>query len=285
LMNLFNESEFATKAAISGQWAIPKNHVIQASLSFSRRLFEEENSLWYWIINGYQLLDHQRINYSLMGDFRHSTHLTADVRWNWKFSPDFTLTTSAYYRKFTDILLQQQSYIYFTYYCAMRASTDIFPDQAGQIGGLSISLDHQTGGMLGQQFHYHYQHLLSGSKLFKRVQHTMPSHEATYRLILFPVKNLSFWIMVNYISQMHWRDYDSMDGARCTRYSPIEVVYHSTVDPVLALDFQIKKWLWRRQMSASLTGRNLLNNEVSYHPVGASYDLSFYVHLAYHFNF
>jgi hypothetical protein len=285
LMNRFTTSDFATKAALSGQWAIRKNHIIQTTLSFSRRLFEEENSLWYWTKNGYQLLDDQWLNYSFAGSFKNSIHLTSDVAWRWDLRPDISLKTSAYYRKFSHILLEEQSFIYFPYYCAVRASTDIYPDNNGQIGGISISLQHQLGGKFRQQLHYHFQYIITGNRVFQNAWDVVPSHKASYHLTLYPVKNLSLWFSVTYRSKTHWYDYDTIDGETCTRYSPIDVIYHSTIDPILNLDLQIKKWFLHRQITASLIGRNLLNNKVSYHPIGASFDLSFYVNLAYHFNF
>lgn len=285
LTNIFSKNDFATKAAMSGQRAIQQNHVIWVSLSLSRRLFEEENSLWYWIKNGYKLLDDQWLNYSFASDFKNSTHLTFDVSWLWKLRSDFTLNTSAYYRKFSHILLEKQRFIYFPYYCAVRASTDIFPDINGQTGGISLSVKHQPGRLFRQQFSYHYQYVISGNRLFQNAWDAVPSHKAMYRLMLMPVKNLSFWFMVTCMSKAHWHDYDSMNGATCNRYSPIEVKYHSTVRQIINLDVQIKKWFWQRQITASLVGRNLLNKKVSYHPIGASYDLSFYINLAYHLNF
>ncbi|MBD3290436.1 hypothetical protein GF337_16650 [candidate division KSB1 bacterium] len=285
LMGQFDRSDFATKAAISLQKNFHPNHIIQASLSFSQQLVEEENTFWYWVKNGYRLLDEQELNYFFSSELKNSSRLTSDIYWRWKIHPDLGFEASAFYRKFNNMLLEQQQFFYYAYYCAVRTSTGVFPDNYGRTGGIRMSIKHDPSGGFKQRFDYHYQQAISGNSLFKNEWDKIPTHKAAYQITIEPVKNLSFWLMGSYTSRTHWHDYDPIDGAECTRYAPIEVVYRSKIEQNLNLDFQIKKWFWRRQMTAALIGRNLLNNKIRYHPMGVSHDLSFYINLTYHFNF
>jgi len=84
--------------------------------------------------------------------------------------------------------------------------------------------------------------------------------------------------MLSYLSSSNWIDYQNIDGKSCV-LGRINVKYSSTVKKATIFDLQFQKWLWRRRLQASLLLRNVWDKNYRYHPIGASFDLGFYVQL------
>jgi hypothetical protein len=84
-MLLANNGGTALKTSLSNQWAVSPGNSISASMAFSQRLFEEDNSPWFWIEQGYRVLDDQDVEYSISGDLDQSVRITADISWSLAF--------------------------------------------------------------------------------------------------------------------------------------------------------------------------------------------------------
>ncbi len=85
--------------------------------------------------------------------------------------------------------------------------------------------------------------------------------------------------MLSYLSSSTWLDYANIDGEACES-AGTRTVYRSAVDSSLMLDLQVQKWFWQRRLKGELLCRNVWNEKVRYHPIGASFDLTFYVGLS-----
>ena len=247
-------------------------------MSFSQRLFEEDNSLWYWSQRGYDLLEENDLNYTIIGDIDKSEQFTIDLIWEYNLNSQLSLETGGSYRFFDGIYLERQDFDFRPEDCSFSSPTRIYADQSGGNLGGHLALAYRPVHQLDHRFFYSYRATIAGDDVFKEVWQSIPTHRASYRLTYTPVQNFLIWGMLSYLSESHWVDYENVDGEFC-EFGRVHVRYSATVKGAAVFDLQFKKWFWGRRLQASLLFRNIWDKDFRYHPVGASFDRSFYVQL------
>lgn len=74
--------------------------------------------------------------------------------------------------------------------------------------------------------------------------------------------------MLNYRSSTLWADYHDVE-------SQSNGIYSADVKSAINLDIAIQKYLWQKRIRGNFVFRNLFNEKLRYHPLGASFDLSY----------
>ncbi len=274
----FSGGKTGIKGALTNNWQVTSRHEVSTILSFSQRLLEEDNSFWYWSERGYDLLEENNVNYTIIGQIDKSKQVTADVIWEHNLNCKLTLETAGSYRFFYGLYLEKQFFDFHPEDCSFSSPVQIYANQSGQTLGGHFALKYRPVPQLEYRFFYGYRTTIAGDNVFKDVWKSIPEHKASYRLIYNPVENFSIWVMLNYLSSSNWMDYQNIDGKSCV-LGRINVKYSSTVKKATIFDLQFQKWLWRRRLQASLLLRNVWDKNYRYHPIGASFDLSFYIQL------
>ncbi len=274
----FSDGKGGIKSALTNNWKINKYHEFSTILSFSQRLFEEDNSLWYWSQRGYDLLEENDLNYTIIGDIDKSEQFTIDLIWEYNLNSQLSLETGGSYRFFDGIYLERQDFDFRSEDCSFSSPTRIYADQSGGNLGGHLALAYRPVHQLDHRFFYSYRATIAGDDVFKEVWQSIPKHKASYRLTYTPVQNFLIWGMLSYLSESHWVDYENVDGEFC-EFGRVHVRYSATVKGAAVFDLQFKKWFWGRRLQASLLFRNVWDKDFRYHPVGASFDRSFYVQL------
>ncbi|NIM19317.1 MAG: TonB-dependent receptor plug domain-containing protein [Candidatus Latescibacteria bacterium] len=268
----------AVKTFASNNWNMNKRNVLTTHLSFSQRLFEEDNSIWFWTARGYDLLNDQGVVYSIAGEFDKSEQFTVDITWKSHLTSDIQIETGPLYRRFEDTYVEQQSFQFDPQECSFDSPVQILPVKEGQLFGANLSIQHHLSPRLFHQLRYGYRHAFSGDEVFKGIWHSIPKHKATYRFAYAPDRNFRIWGALSYTSSSKWEEYRNIDGQSCALAGEA-VTYSSTVKSSTILDLQIQKWFWKRKLRGDFLCRNAWNEEFRYHPIGATFDLSFYFQL------
>ena len=278
VLTTFSGGKIGIKGALTNNWQVGSKHEVSTILSFSQRLLEEDNNLWYWSERGYDLLKENDVNYTIIGHIGKSKQVTADVIWEHNLNCKLTLETAGSYRFFYDLYLEKQLFDFHPEDYSFSSPVQIYANQGGQTLGGHFALKYRPVAQLKHSFFYSYRTTIAGDDVFKDVWKSIPKHKASYRLIYNPVENFSIWAMLSYLSSSNWMDYQNIDGKSYV-LGRINVKYSSTVKKSTIFDLQFRKWLWRRRLQASLLLRNVWDKNYRYHPIGASFDLGFYVHL------
>jgi hypothetical protein len=268
------------KSALSTTYKWNPRNELNLCLSYSQRLFEEDNSLWYWTQQGYNLLSDIGVDYDIIDTFEKSTQSTLDITWYTLSVSDLVINASGFYRYFEDLYFEKQCFQYNDENCSFFSPVKIFCDQGGQVAGFDILIRNKILSTLHYKFYYRYQSVNSGSDLFKETWKCIPEHKLSFQLFYTPVQNFSIWAMLNYFSSTEWAEYQDIGEAKCIIDNQINVEYSSGVQNRAAVDLHIQKWFWHRKIAGSLTLRNLLAKEYIYHPIGVGLDLSFYVKIS-----
>ncbi len=267
----------AIKGAYAIFWKINSKHSSRAILSFSQRLIEEDNSLWYWSERGYDILRANDVDYTIFGNITKSQQFTGDLTWKTTVSDNFTIETTGSYRLFSGLYLERQSFQFNPQDCSFYSPIQIYGGKKGQVIGGKIAVNHRFIPQLSHHLFYGYWTEIAGDDVFKGVWTSIPKHKASYRLTYTPVESFAIWAMVSYRSATSWSDYLNVDGQIYEVAPQVTATYASTVKGVAIFDLQIQKWFWHGRLIGNLLFRNVWNQDYRYHPIGASFDLSMFI--------
>ena len=267
----------ALKASVATQWRLRPNHRLLATVSTSERLPAESNSLWQWVNRGYGLLENYGLEYEIQGDLSTSSQSTLDMDWIWAVTSATTLDAGIVYRRFSELLLTEQSFVLQPADASFHSPTRIYGGQQGLTLGGEIRLVQLLGKNFRHRLTYLFQPLRRGDDLFKRVWGTLPRHKATYRLTLKPVPGFVIWGMLTFRSRADFEDYRPIDGQTVALTPKVDLIYRSSIGPSVVFDLQLKKQFWHERLSGSLLMRNLGTRELRYHPIGGAFDLAVYL--------
>lgn len=281
VMMRFTGENAALKVSAGHDMQVGGGSSVHAHISFSQRLFEEENSIWYWIGRGYSLLDNYGVEYDVNGPLRRSTQITADLTWEAGAGNPWSLAVTGAHRYFGDILLERQDLDLDESRCTFSGPLSVRTGEHGHIGIGSVTIRYFPSNRMSHRLFFSFRKTLGGSDLFGDVWRSVPGRTAAYTVTWNPVENLSLGSRLSYRSSSYWIDYKGIDGRSCA--APEGITYRADVPYALVADIQVRKWFSRRRIAGSFMVRNLWNGEKRYHPAGASFDLSFFVQLDAHF--
>ncbi|UCH62562.1 MAG: Plug domain-containing protein [Fidelibacterota bacterium] len=269
----------AIKGALTSNWFINSEQQVKTMLSYSQRLLEEGNSLWYWSEQGYDLLSDSSVDYSISGPIDKFSQLAIDVMWTGGIGKNFVIEMTGSCRMCGSLYLERLSYQYDSQDCSFSSPVEVHADQEGQIIGASAAINHRPGPQLKQRFYYSYRTAVGGDYVFRDLWESIPAHKVSYQITYAPVKNFSLWAMLRYFSSSYWIDYQNIGSQYCPYSAGARAVYSPTVRDATVIDLQAQKWFWRRRLIGSLLLRNILNQDFRYHPIGASFDLSLFIQI------
>ncbi len=279
----FVDESQAERFYTRSEWRVNNTHRLAYSVSFAERLFDEEQSIWFWQQRGYALFDSNDVDFEINGAFGTSRTTTADATWDaeWRdtwFVSKLKTSLNANYRRFEDLYLERHDFSFNETTCSFTGPTEVVTGQDGHVAGGRIRVSADVLPRLSATLRYHYQRAFDSDAAFDDAWAAVPNHRASLRLSATPRRGINSWLSVAYQSATDWADYAGADGAVC--HSGLSrVTYHSRVDEFVTVDAGIRKYLWRRKASFDILARNIFNERIQYHPAGATFDLSFFAQL------
>jgi hypothetical protein len=153
----------------------------------------------------------------------------------------------------------------------------LFTDIEGGRGELYLSFEHKFLKGFGGKFYYRYGYYLTGSEIYKMLIKRIPAHKAFYLLTYQPVEDLYGSIAFTYLSSAEWIEYRNIELMT-------NDLYKSTLSEKLMIDFSLTKNFWKEKIKVTAAVKNLLNNRIQYHPVGGTFDLTFFLKVEVNFN-
>jgi hypothetical protein len=264
----------ALKTSLSNLWSINSRNSIGAAIAYSRRLFEEDNSYWYWTQMGYRVFENHNVEYSLSGNLDQDARLTADITWSLAIKEGLALTTTVFYRHLGGMVLERHSYQFEPDTCAFISPVNVVGDFRGKIGGIWLTLNHSPRPAFTHRIHYSYQTALSGGLAFRDALRAIPEHAANYRITWVPLQNFAIWAMFSYRSSSTYSDYQDVGAQTCRLTRLVQPAYSPRLNSTAIIDLSVKKWFWKRRISGQIILRNIMNEDLRYHPVGAGFGLS-----------
>ncbi|MFC2133894.1 hypothetical protein ACFLTH_04695 [Bacteroidota bacterium] len=247
-----------------------KNSKINANISYSSRLPEEDNSIWYWVRNGYEFLDDHSMNYSIDGKLKMSRELTVDFSYQLNFEESLKLTMGGFFRNFTDVYTERQQYLYLPDSDSIAAATQVYTSETGTIAGLSVNALHTVSSEIKQELYYRYILHFEGSEMLLAGMRSFPQHKFMYSFVYTPAPSLSLMTKFTYISDTYWSDFEGINRDS-------NELYNHVLDGNVLLDIAIQKSFWYDKIFLNLYLKNMLGNVIIYYPVGAMFDMTLFM--------
>ena len=264
-----NGGDLGVKTALAHRRRFGRQHAVEAVLSYFERIPEEDGRIWYWLERGYAFLSDNGVEVVNEGGLGKARTVAGDARWMIRFNRDVSARLGAYYRQMSGLSLEDQRFEFEPSSQSFAGPVRLVANRRGQIAGGEIAVSWALREVDLHLF-YRLQDVVSGDQLFKRTWRTVPRQRLRITALYRPWESVSLWGMLQYRSATRWADY---------REAAVQTggVYSQEVDGAVTLDLAAQKWFWERRLRLHLLFRNVLNDAVPYHPIGAAYGLTFMV--------
>jgi hypothetical protein len=278
-MLLYNKDNTTYKAAWNNVFIIDPNHDLNVYLSYSKRNLAEDNNIWYWTRQGYDLLDRYSIGYYDNDNIEAYDIVTAGLQWNAELDTNLSFIMNSGYKNFHNMYLEMQNFQINSDNYSLHSPLIVKSNQQGQFFKQSMEIRWRFLRGFTHKIFYSYQKPIHGDPAFIQAWKPISTHKAIYQIHYHPLSEFSLWCKLSYLSTSYWPEYDDIDGYIYYRTFNAQYRYRSVINPNLIIDFQIQKWFWNRKINAKFLLRNVTNKQLRYYPVGVTFGLSYYVQL------
>lgn len=265
-----SEGEVALKAALAHQTRLASAHRIEAVFSYLERLPEEDGRIWYWHRRGYGFLPDNGVDVVVKGGLRKTRTIGADLNWVARLGRGVDLRLGGYVRWLSRLALEEQLFAFDSTSGAFSGPVLLESNQDGELGGAQVGLDWRASQLFGLSSYYRFQDILGGRRLFEATWRTVPRHKLRVTATFTPWSSVGIWAMLLYRSSSEWSDYEAAA-------SQTSGLYNSRVAEAWSVELALQKWFWGRRARLHLLFRNIANDAVPLHPIGAAYGLTFAV--------
>lgn len=147
--------------------------------------------------------------------------------------------------------------------------TQMYGSVKGIEGEYYLSIYNRLFRNFEHKLYYRYKSSLSGDEIFKKIVERIPQHKIFYSIYYSPFNDLTGSLTLSYSSLQKWIEYrniDTQDG-----------LYVSELKNNLLINLSITKKFWDGKIKLSGIINNLLNNRIQHHPLGGTFDLTFFL--------
>ncbi|MCP4580760.1 MAG: hypothetical protein GY839_04035 [candidate division Zixibacteria bacterium] len=271
------DDNLGAKLSLINHMKINEDQDIDLALAYSERLIGETDNIWYWSERGYDFLNDNGVTYDKDGNIDKSRKFTADLTWRSRPNESVSMKFDLYHRYFFDLYLEQQTYQFDSLTHAISAPIEILSNQTGHVAGIRASLEARLLPYLSNKSSCRFQEAFAGDPAFAEAWETVPSLIIHNTLSYRPVSNFSIQAVLRYRNATRWADYRDVEIQS-------DGLYRFKVPGSLSLDLEFMKLFRDQKIRGSLAIRNILNDELRYHPMGISLDLRYFVRLEFLFD-
>ena len=147
--------------------------------------------------------------------------------------------------------------------------TQMYGSVKGIEGEYYLSIYNRLFRNFEHKLYYRYKSSLSGDEIFKKIVERIPQHKIFYSIYYSPFNDLTGSLTLSYSSLQKWVEYRNI--------STQDGLYISELKDNLLINLSITKKFWQGKIKLSGMINNLLNNRIQHHPVGGTFDLTFFL--------
>ena len=259
----------AVKGVITTNWRPARNSRVSLVLSRSERLFEEDNSLFFWSARDYRFWEEEGVGWSVAGGFTAANQSTADLMWTAAPTEKLQWRIAAGGRRFSNLYLEDKSVLYDPASHLLSGSLRVVNGIRGSTFTVGGNVNYRPGPAWEVRGQYHWVGG-DGDDLFERAWLAVPANRLSVQAHYQPNVPFGGRVALTWLSGSEWRDFAGVENESEGLYSPL-------IDPALLGDLSVWKGLWEERLTVNLTLRNILNRGWRSQPVGPSPDLRLYL--------
>ena len=275
-----NKKEYVPKISLSQIFTIDNHNKILSSISYISNLPEENPNLLYWSKNGYNLLEVNGFDYIFENSKQSESKLTYDLIFKNNYSKYFDITLNGKFSSFQNLHLEKQSYTFNDETFSFDSPTEVISGINGKIIGISLRLKQNINQNFNHNFFFSYQKAVKGDDLFISNWEKIPQNKFSYQCNLSVFNDIEIGILFNYFSKSKWSNYNQIEGESYNIYSQ-EIFYTASLKAIKTTNIKIQKKFLNKKITGSLIIQNLFDENYIYHPIGASFDLAYFIQISF----
>lgn len=236
---------------------------------FLDRLFNIQNSMNYRIDQGYPF----PINYRADQTEYDNKAMQNSIKLGYSYKPDIynTINSGMAINNYSDLVFVLNDFVYNAESNLIEnEQTKLFGSVRGWEGEFYAVVTNNLFENLSHKIYYRYKYHISGDDIFKQVFKRIPEHKIFYSVYYKAYSDLFVSLTLNYSSSTEWIEYRNIT-------SSIDDLYRYKPESIFLMDGAVTKKFWKDKIRISAMIFNLLNRRIQYHPVGGSFNLTFYL--------
>ncbi len=261
-----------------------RRHISLSAASVQRSPLAENSNL-EWLRRGYDLYTWSDLDDPVSAgqvgetipEFAPANQSSLDANWRFPAGNQARLQLGLAYRRVTDLTLEQRQIAYDTSTYFFAVDNALALDESYQVLGAHAS---GTGRLMpGLHWHaeYRYWSVLAATDIATNQWRKIPRHKLAVRLLWQIAPTFSVSLAVTSVSPTAWPDYTAISPATYPFSHNSSNTYRDRVQSWTNIDLQLRKQLWDRRLAGSVLLKNLLDHQVQYHPIGATFRLTLFI--------
>ncbi|MFO7526983.1 MAG: hypothetical protein R6W68_16135 [Ignavibacteriaceae bacterium] len=247
---------------------LANNHSLLFTV-FHDNLFNIQNSLNYRVDKGYTF----PISYRTEQTDYNKEGMQNSVSLGYSFKPDIynTINSGLSISNYSDLVFVLNNFGFNSESKLIEnEQTKLFESVSGWECEFYSDLTNNLFDNLSHKIYYRYKKHFSGDNIFKQVLKRIPEHKIFYSVYYKAYNDLLVSLTLNYSSSTEWIEYGNIKSSG-------DDLYNDKPKNILLMDSAVSKKFWNDKIRISVMIFNLLNRRIQYHPVGGSFDLTFFL--------
>lgn len=263
VFTLGDDGQLGARLGLARLWTMTGGRSARIALGYSKRLPEEEPGLWSWRERGYHFLEEGGIAVSQDGELRPRWQATLDVRLETLLGTHGRATLSGYLRRTGGLALAEQTFD-FDGGNVPRSSPDLFlaTDEGGNVAGAQLEVRADLPAGVALRSYFGFRATVGGDALFEQAWLAVPKHHFRQTVEYTPEADFALRAMLTYRGASTWAAYPTAN--------PAGEATAPGVASTVTVDLSAQKWLWQRRVRTVMLVRDILDNDVGFHPIGGS---------------
>ena len=257
-------------ASIKNKYEFNYQNHLAFTLS-SGNLFNIDNSLSQRIKSSLTFMNDNYRNNKIPNDKR--LFYLFILEYDYKLNMNLTLSTGAAYNINEEFIYVLNDFMYDEIESSIKNNKiDEYISIQGTIGEYYINLLHKPSRNFEHKIFYRYKSYLSGDEIFKQAIQRIPQHKLFYSFYYTPYRDLIGSLTLTYLSTSKFIEYRNISSGD-------DDLYRSELYSNFLVNCTVTKSFWKEKIKVSTAIENLFNNRIQYHPVGSTFDLTFFLKL------
>ncbi|MCF7886503.1 MAG: hypothetical protein K9M80_08410 [Candidatus Marinimicrobia bacterium] len=239
------------------------------------------NSYWYWNDKGY-LFERQQINYNTE-TFSRNQKYNGDITWTKNINEELSVKLSILARYFENYPYRHQTFNLnkdkFTF-----SSPEIYYNAVdGFVKGFKAIFNWRPLPAIHSSLDFTILDPLSQDQFFTDAWHKIPTKIVNYKIFFKPASSFSLQFNLHHNSKTIWHEFENISGIEYFSTFKENFIYSHKLPGINRMDIKMQKLLLNRSLALNLFLKNISNQRIYYHPVGAAFDMSMYFGIEYNF--
>lgn len=206
-----------------------------------------------------------------------SNLFSSALSYNYSFNNNLKFSLLGDYRHFFDYTLENYNYQQNPTDINIESNYNLKSNEFLKVASGSVEIEHVISEIVKQKLYYGYQTDFEGSYLFKEVWKSFPNHKFVYSINFNFNNSFGIWAKYYFQSETIWNPYRYLDFQSDNKSS-------SKIKAYSTIDLSVQKWFWQKRIWLNLVFKDILNNHQYFHPIGAGFDMRFYLQFHVYFH-